>query len=430
VNGSPRGWDFATIGDILRDGLFIDGDWVETKDQDASGDVRLIQLADVGDGCWRNRSDRSLTSQAANRLRCSFLEPGDVLIARMPEPVGRACIYPGEMRRAVTAVDVCICRPNAARVDAKWFMWTINCPQVRHQIEALQSGTTRRRISRRNLATVSIHLPPLHEQRQIAEVIEEQLSRLDAAQRSLYAAERKREALARQLLRGASVGSWPMVTLGDIARSMRNGIFVSRPAAAAPGIPIFRISAVRPMLLDVNDVRYAPADTTSVEKYFVDEGDLLFTRYSGNSKYVGSCAAVKNLARRTLHPDKLIRVVLDRGLADPSFVCIAVNNGDGRRQIEERLKTTAGQVGIAGSELRDIRIRLPELSQQRAIAQAMEGRLDALTRMQASVAGAGSQAGMLRRSILQKAFSGQLVPAGRNAEKPTSAATVPEIAVG
>ncbi len=184
------------------------------------------------------------------------------------------------------------------------------------------------------------------------------------------------------------------------------------------------------MLLDVNDVRYAPADTTAVEKYFVDDGDLLFTRYSGNSKYVGSCAVVKNLARRTLHPDKLIRVVLDRGLADPSFVCIAVNNGDGRRQIEERLKTTAGQVGIAGSELRDIRIRLPELSQQRAIAQAVEGRLDALTRMQASIAGAGSQAGMLRRSILQKAFSGQLVPAGRNVEKPTSAAAVPEIAVG
>ena len=43
-----------TLGELLRDGLFIDGDWVETKDQDPDGDVRLIQLADLGDGVFRD----------------------------------------------------------------------------------------------------------------------------------------------------------------------------------------------------------------------------------------------------------------------------------------------------------------------------------------------------------------------------------------
>ena len=45
----PEGWGKATIPDLIAaDGLFSDGDWVESKDQDRPGVVRLIQLADVG----------------------------------------------------------------------------------------------------------------------------------------------------------------------------------------------------------------------------------------------------------------------------------------------------------------------------------------------------------------------------------------------
>ena len=77
---------------IATDGLFNDGDWVETKDQDPDGDVRLIQLADIGDGVFRNRSQRFLTSDKAAELGCTFLERGDLLIARMPKPLVR--LYP------------------------------------------------------------------------------------------------------------------------------------------------------------------------------------------------------------------------------------------------------------------------------------------------------------------------------------------------
>ena len=31
----PVGWDEATIGDLVgNDGVFVDGDWIESKDQD------------------------------------------------------------------------------------------------------------------------------------------------------------------------------------------------------------------------------------------------------------------------------------------------------------------------------------------------------------------------------------------------------------
>lgn len=62
---------------------------------------------------------------------------------------------------------------------------------------------------------------------------------------------------------------------------------MSRPAAEPPGTPIFRISAVRPLALDVNDVRFADIEPAKANGYFVED-DLLFTRYSGNPDYVGA----------------------------------------------------------------------------------------------------------------------------------------------
>jgi type I restriction enzyme, S subunit len=40
---------------VGADGLIVDGDWVESKDQDPDGDVRLIQLADIGVGEYLSR---------------------------------------------------------------------------------------------------------------------------------------------------------------------------------------------------------------------------------------------------------------------------------------------------------------------------------------------------------------------------------------
>lgn len=71
----PGGWKWKTIPDLVGDdGVFIDGDWVESKDQDPNGDVRLIQLADVGDGVYRDKSERFMTKTKADELRCTFLK--------------------------------------------------------------------------------------------------------------------------------------------------------------------------------------------------------------------------------------------------------------------------------------------------------------------------------------------------------------------
>ena len=55
----PEGWTISTLPDVIGiNGIITDGDWIESKDQDPNGDVRLIQLADIGDGRFINKSSR------------------------------------------------------------------------------------------------------------------------------------------------------------------------------------------------------------------------------------------------------------------------------------------------------------------------------------------------------------------------------------
>jgi type I restriction enzyme S subunit len=203
----PPGWVLATLDYLTgSNGLMIDGDWVESKDQDPSGEVRLIQLADIGDGYFLDKSNRFLNTQTAERLRCTFLRKNDVLIARMAFPLGRACIYPGLSRPAVTVVDVCIWRTNQDLVEPRWLMHTINALQCRKAILSESSGTTRQRISGGKLKKVPIALPPLAEQRRIVARVDALISEIDEGMAALDAARKSLDTFRRALLKAAVSG--------------------------------------------------------------------------------------------------------------------------------------------------------------------------------------------------------------------------------
>ena len=210
----PSGWVCASVGDIVTsDGIFTDGDWVETKDQDPKGDVRLIQLADIGDSSFLDKSSRFLTRAKAHALNCTFLARGDLLVARMPEPLGRCCIFPLDgVEQYVTVVDVCAVRFGTSSISSKYMMYVINSPRTRTAIEAVKSGSTRKRISRGNLSRVEIPLAPQNEQLRIVGKIDELFSELDKGVERLKTARRQlqvyRKSVLKQAFEGKLTSQW------------------------------------------------------------------------------------------------------------------------------------------------------------------------------------------------------------------------------
>lgn len=159
--------------------------------------------------------------------------------------------------------------------------------------------------------------------------------------------------------------TWVWAALDSLLIVLRNG--VSTRPEGDHGVPVLRISAVRPNAVNPNDTRFLPGRLDDYKEFLVQKDDLLFTRYSGNAEFVGACGVVPSLDAPRVHPDKLIRGVVVPTLVSPAYVAIAVSGGASRRYIDACGRTTAGQVGISGSQLKATPIPLPPLEEQRRI---------------------------------------------------------------
>jgi type I restriction enzyme S subunit len=195
----PKTWEWVFLGHIPLWPL-KDGDWVESKDQDPLGNVRLIQLADIGDRAYRDKSSKFMKESNAIKLNCSFLEEGDVLIARMPDPLGRACIFPGDEKQCVTVVDVAICRCDNNSFDNNYLIIAQNSLTVRNMVEELATGTTRKRISTGNLGKIQIPVPPLAEQHRIVAKVDELMTLCDRLEKQQTESDETHQTLVKTLL--------------------------------------------------------------------------------------------------------------------------------------------------------------------------------------------------------------------------------------
>jgi type I restriction enzyme S subunit len=222
---------------------------------------------------------------------------------------------------------------------------------------------------------------------------------------------------------------WEWATLGEIASSVKNGIFVSRPGADPDGVPILRISAVRAMQLNLNDVRYSKKSFGDLlpEGTLLEPGDLLFTRYSGNPDYVGACARVPEGIGDLTYPDKLIRVRLSG--VDSRYVAAVFASPTVRASINSVLRTTAGQVGISGSALKGVRVPVPPLAEQWRIVTALEDHLSRLEAGRVALARAEQMLSRYKSSLLARLLSdanGNELPIGQLlAEGMTNGRSVP-----
>lgn len=200
-------------------------------------------------------------------------------------------------------------------------------------------------------------------------------------------------------------GGWTWASMEQLTVQIRNGLS-TKPTEQVGGVPILRISAVRPFEIVPNQMRLLPPGT-DVRGFQVCRGDLIATRYSGSPQFVGVVAKFRD-AVSIAYPDKLIRLQMwtdDQWLTD--FVEIAANCWQSRRFIEDNIKTTAGQHGIAGGSLAMAPIPVPPREEASEIMRRVRQALGTITadiginQLEGTVA-------TLRQSILAAAFRGEL----------------------
>lgn len=194
-------WSNVTISSLCNE--IIDGDWIESKDQSDFG-FRLIQTGNVGIGKFLDKYERAkyISEDTFKRLNCTEVLKGDLLISRLPDPIGRACIIGELEQRSITAVDCSILRFRN-QSTAKYVLQYMCSSAYFKSISALSGGSTRTRVSRKEIENLKINIPKsLEEQNAITSILSTADRKIELLEQELEQWQQKKRALMQLLLTG------------------------------------------------------------------------------------------------------------------------------------------------------------------------------------------------------------------------------------
>lgn len=100
--------------------------------------VRIIQLQNIGDGIFLDEYKIYTSVEKADELLSCNIYSGDIILSKMGDPVGRACIIPGQGERFIMASDGIRLVVDESN-HSKYFVYSlINSLRVRNLIEKNQ----------------------------------------------------------------------------------------------------------------------------------------------------------------------------------------------------------------------------------------------------------------------------------------------------
>jgi type I restriction enzyme, S subunit len=258
-----------------------------------------------------------------------------------------------------------------------------------------------------------ISLPPLAEQKVIAEKLDELLAQVESSKARLNAIPAILKSFRQSILAAAvsgklvpSVGS-RVTTVGQVAQDIRYG--TSKKCDYNGGVtPVIRIPNIGNRKLDVSDLKSANFSDKELDKLVLQEGDLLVIRSNGSVELVAKPALVEKQYAGFLFAGYLIRIRCNQEQVLPSFLLNVLCSRVVRDAVEIGARSTSGVNNINSKELASLEFVLPSLKAQTEIVRRVEELFAFADKIEVQVNAAQARVNNLTQSILAKAFKGEL----------------------
>jgi type I restriction enzyme S subunit len=369
------------------------------------GHAHVPYLRNVNVQWGRIDTDDLLTMELADDERERFgVRKGDLLVCEGGE-IGRCAIWHGRDDYLAYQKALHRIRPGDA-VDARFLRYLLEHHSLSGTLAGMSTGTTIAHLPQQQLRRVPIPLPPLDEQRRIVELLEDHLSRLDAAGAYVRSATRRlanagRSALDR-LFGGRDV---PLAELVDAISAGKSYGAATAPAAEDEW-GIIKVSAMTWGTFDPAENKAVPSDRAD-PRFEIREGDLLVSR-ANTDEYVGASVLVGPVRAKLLLSDKSLRVSPADGVR-PEWLWRALQAPSARRQISALATGTKDSMrNISQASLMRVRVPRATPQEQAATVGAYAEIAAALDRLRTELDSTRRRSTGLRRSLLAAAFSGRL----------------------
>jgi type I restriction enzyme S subunit len=367
----------------------------------------VIRYIDIGsiDGDRQVLTDVGLlrAADAPTRAR-QVVATGDTIFSTVRPYLRKIAYIDDSLDGEFASTGFTVLRPGP-KVHPRFLYYYAISERLLDQVLPLQRGVSYPAVRDKDVLSACIPVPSLEKQRQIVEILEEHLSRLDAGSAALEQAGRRttalRSAALARLPRGKAA---PLAAIADIQGGIQKQ---PRRAPVRNAYPFLRVGNVTPNGLDLTDVHRIELFDGELGKFRLEQGDLLVVEGNGSPAQIGRAALWDGSINDCVHQNHLIRVRPRPGLL-PEYLEAIWNSPAHRRQLTAVASSTSGLYTLSVAKLASLMVPVPPLVDQRhAAARVAEVKLSCdHTAHQVDVA--RQRAARLRRALLTAAFTGRL----------------------
>lgn len=294
-----------------------------------------------------------------------------------------------------------------ADIDARWIAWALRAFERELLRDTRKAGTTVASIEWPRFQAFEIPVPPLDDQRRIIDLLEDHLSRLDAADTSARHGLRRMSALRKAHLREAfepvAAEMRPLLDIASIANGQtpKGLVEILSSEPGDDGVPFFK----------VGDMNAADGRWMNAARFFVSRESAerigLHVRPAGTvliPKRGGAIATNKKriLASPAAYDLNTMGLVPADGL-DSSYLWHWLQTLD-----LGRIADGSNVPQINATQIRELRLPVPDLDSQLDISRRLDNIDEGLTRIAVQVTSIRSTGRTLRRALLTAAFAGRL----------------------
>ena len=169
-----------------------------------------------------------------------------------------------------------------------------------------------------------------------------------------------------------AIAPWQRRKLAEVAE-VRTGIAKNNEKALTDPVelPYLRVANVQDGHLDLTEIKTIAVESSRVERYSLEDGDVLMTE-GGDFDKLGRGAVWRNQISPCLHQNHVFAVRVNRKHLLPEFLAAYCAAEPGRRYFLACSKQTTNPASINSSQLKALPLRLPSLDEQRCIVHALE----------------------------------------------------------
>lgn len=339
-----------------------------------------------------------------------MLETGDLLVCEGGE-IGRAAIWRGGT--GVMAYQKALHRVRSkGELDLRWLRYLLEHYASTGVLAERATGSTIKHLPQRQLRELPLPHPPLAQQRRIVDLLEDHLSRLDAAADYLTVGHRKLKALHKSVLLDLLPDvadyppSWRRATVQE-AGTVELGRQRHPDWHTGPNMkPYLRVANVFEDRIDTSSLYEMHWPEGTYERFRLLPGDVLLNE-GQSPELLGRPALYRGVPENVAFTNSLIRFKANDDVL-PEFALLVFRRHmhAGRFTRESRITTNIAHLSAA--RLKPIEFPIPPLPVQVDLVATAEARLSAVSHLGAELRTSQLRLGSLRRSLLGAACAGKL----------------------